>query len=284
MKTIQQQAMLVNLGIAYWTANASDESVVERISRSTKSEQDQHAYRKILVKPDAINEVKAVRSRARAYHFSKTMPWIDGGTRILPAHFYKEYQEKMKEFRNEYEAAAAKFCRAYSALKGEARKRLGDLFKDDDYPSESSLRSKFSWDIKFLPIPSGNDWRVAGLNSKDEAEMKKQVEEQVVAAMVAASRDLMKRLMEVVSDLAGAMKDSKSTFRNSIVGNIKEMVALVRSMNIMGDEKLEAVCKEVEKTLVKLNADELREDKKKRKEAADDADAILKKMAGYLGS
>lgn len=285
MKTdIKNIAMLVNLGIAYWTANASDESVVADISKRTKSELDQHNYRKILIKPDAINAVKAVRSRARAYHFDKTLPWVDGGTRILPSAFYKEYSEKMHEFRGEYEAAVGTFCRQYSALKGEARKRLGSLFKEDDYPSEASLRSKFAWDMKVFPIPSGQDWRVEGLG-KDSGDIKKQIDEQVEAALVVATRDLWSRLHDVVKALAAKMKESGDpVFRDSIVSNIKDLCAVMRTMNVAHDGKLDEMVKHVEATLTKLDPEELRDDKKKRKQVADSADEILRKMAGYLGS
>lgn len=284
MKSIHNIAMLINLNIAYWTANASDDQVIEDVARRTKSEIDQHQYKKILVKPEAINEVKAVRSRARAYHFAKTMPWVDGGTRILPSVFYKEYSEKMHEFRSEYEAAVAKFCRQYSALKGEARKRLGSVFKDEDYPSEAAIRSKFSWDMKPFSIPMSSDWRVEGLSAKENSDIKKQIDDAVGAALENAAKDLVGRLMKVVKNLSTTMKEAKPTFRDSIIGNIKEMIEQVREMNVVGNTKVEAIVKEVEATLSKVNPEELREDKKKRKAVADDADAILKKMAGYLGS
>lgn len=280
--SIKDRAMLVTLSIAYWTGKASDDRVLDEVHKKHNIEKGAQEYRKLLVNPEAINAVKAVRSRARTYHFEKTLPWIDGGTRILPAAFYFEYAEKMREFKGEYDIAIAEFLKNYSKLKGEARKRLGSLYRDEDYPSAEILRRKFGWDMTVLPIPSGNDWRVS-LGGKAEAEVRKQIEEKVKAAMATATRDLWQRLYVVVEALSVKMKEAEPRFRDSIIGNIRELVAMLPDMNVAGDAKLEEMRKQVEVELAKLSLDDLRDDAKSRKKTADAADAILAKMAGYIG-
>lgn len=283
MSDIRNKAMLVTLSVSYWTANASDERVIDEISVRHKSERDQHQYRKILVHPDSINAVKAVRSRARAYYFDKTGPWVDGGTRILPSAFYLEFAEKMHEFRGEYEEAVSAFIRKYSALKGEARKRLGNLFKEEDYPSTDALRSKFSWDMGVFPIPAKEDWRI-DLGGKEDASIKRQIEEKVAAAVESYNRDLFNRLAKVVKAMSETMRKSADpTFRDSIVGNIRDVCALAQSMNISGDPELDKTIKRIQHDLGKLDPAALRDDKKARKAAADTADEILAKLSGYIG-
>ncbi len=279
---IRTKAMLVSLSISYWTANASDERVIDEISVKHKAERDQHSYKKILVHPDAINAVKAVRSRARAYWMDKTGPWLDGGTRILPSGFYMEFAEKMREFRGEYEEAVAAFIKKYSALKGEARKRLGTLFREEDYPSAEALKSKFSWDMGVFPIPAKEDWRID--LGKESNDIKRQIDERVAAAVEAYNRDLFTRLAKVVGALAEKMKETGDpTFRDSLIMNIREVCALAQSMNIAGDAELDKLIKRIQGDLGKLNPEDLRQDKKKRKATADTADEILAKLSGYIG-
>jgi hypothetical protein len=280
--SITERAMLVNLSISYWTGKASDDSVTDELTKSHETDRDVHDYRKRLVKAEAIGKFKAVRSRARAYHFDKTSPWIDGGTRILAAPLYFDYTKAMHEFKAEYETQVQQFLANYGKLKGEARKRLGTLFKDADYPTPEGLRRKFGWEMRVWAIPTGDDWRV-DLGDKSAAEMQKQIEAQVKEAMALATKDLWKRLHVVVEALALKMKDADPTFRDSIIGNIKELVGLLPLMNVTDDPKLEAMRKKVEVELSSLNPDELREDPKARKKTADAADAILKTMAGYIG-
>ena len=279
---LSQRAMLVSLSISYWTGKASDDRVVDEISKKHKTEKDAHEYHKLLVDPAAINEVKAVRSRARAYHFDKTLPWIDGGTRILPSAFYFEYAEKMRQFKGEYEQAVAKFIQSYSQLKGEARKRLGSLYRDEDYPTGERLTKKFGWDIGVLPIPDKEDWRVE-LGSKAEAEIKAQVDSLLRAATATATRDLWKRLHDVVSALAEKMKTVDPVFRDSLVSNVRDLCGVMEKMNVGGDAKLDEMTKRIQKDLGELDAAALRDDPKMRSKIATTADDILKKMAGYLG-
>jgi hypothetical protein len=281
--SLTERAMLVNLSISYWTGKATDDSVVDELSKSHDSEKDVHDYRKRLVKAEAVNQFKAVRSRARAYHLEKTLPWIDGGTRVLPAPLYMEYMQKMRAFHNEYEVEIANFLRAYPGLKVEAKKRLGTLFKEGDYPDPIRLQRKFGWDLGVFPIPKKEDWRV-DLGDKESAQMAKQVEERVKAAMEMATKDLWKRLYEVVKALAEKMAESDPKFRDSIIGNIRDLVGLLPQMNVVGDPKLEEMRRKVEEQLAKLSADELREDPKARKKTKDAADKLLEAMSGYIGN
>lgn len=279
---LQSKAMLIALSISYWTGKASDERVVDEIVAKHKGEKSAHEYRKILFDPKFINEPKAIRSRARAYLFEKTSPWLDGGTRVLASPLYIEVAEKMREFRAEYETAVAAFCRAYSAMKGEARKRLGSLYRDEDYPSADALKRKFGWEMNVFPIPDAGDWRV-DLGGKENAAVKKQIEQQLEAATALIARDNWKRLYDVVEALVIKMKDSDPTFRDSIIGNIKEACSVMHAMNITGDADITKMTRQIESDLAKLSPDELRDDPKLRKKARDAADAILEKMSAYIG-
>jgi hypothetical protein len=280
--SIREKAMLVSLSISYWTGKANDDRVLDDLTAKHKTDRDVHEYRKVLIKPEAINAVKAARSRARAYYFEKTLPWIDGGTRILPSAFYFEYAKKMHEFKGEYEKAVADFITRYTGLKGEARKRLGDLFRDEDYPAVESLRRKFGFEDRVFPIPGKDDFRV-DLGGKAEADIKRQIEESVRAATEVATRDLWKRLYHTVEALATRMKDADPTFRDSIIGNIRDICTVMGDMNVTGDKDLTAMTKKVLEELTKIGPQELRDEPKARKKVADSADAILAKMAGYIG-
>jgi len=281
--SLTNKAMLVNLSISYWTGKKGDDRMTEDIVKARHAQADALETKKLLVDPAAINQVKAVRSRARAYHFERTLPWIDGGTRILPSTYYLEYSEEMRKFRAEYDTAIAEFLKSYPKMKGEARKRLGDLFKDEDYPDAALLKGKFGWSQTVFPIPDKEDWRV-DIGAKAEAEVKKQIDARLQEAVAIATRDLWQRLYEPVAKLAERMKDADATFRDTLIGNLRDIVAVLPKMNVGDDPKLTEMAKRVERELCKLNADEIREDDKVRVKASAAADKILAAMAGYIGS
>lgn len=279
---LTERAMLVNLSIAYWTAKASDERMGEAVAKALKNETDMTENKKLLLMPEAINSVKAVRSRARAYHFLKTSPWIDGGTRVLAATFYFDYVEKMREFETEYEGVVKTLCNNLSKLKGEARKRLGALYKETDYPTEKGLREKFSWKCAVCPIPDEDDWRVS-LGAKADADVKKQIKAQVTEACAVVTRDLWQRLYDVVEHMAESLRKTDAKFHDTIIGNIKDACALLPVMNVAQDPELDKMTKGLMAGLCKFVPDEMREDPKVKKAALTEADKILEKMAGYIG-
>lgn len=282
-QSITQRAMLISLSISYWGGKTGDARMVDDIVASRKNERDTVEARKVLIKPEALNAPKAVRSRARSYFFEKTSPWIDGGTRVLASNLYFELCEKMREFESEYEQTVlTSIIKPYSALKGEARKRLGDLYKDEDYPSVEQLKAKFSWKMSVLPIPDKGDWRV-DLGNHDNGIIQKQIDDQVKQACATVTRDLYQRLHKVVTKLTDTLKDADATFRDSLLTNITEICDMLPVMNVAGDPGLEKLAADARKALTAVPAATLREDPKKRKAVKNAADDLLAKMAGYIG-
>lgn len=285
MSKLTEKAMLVNLSIAYWTGKASDDRVADELTAKHKTARDVHEYKKLLAKPDYINPVKAARSRARTYLFDKTSPWIDGGTRVLSSSMFFDFKDAMREMQSEYETEVAKMIRAYPAIKGEARKRLGTLYREEDFPTLEQLKRKFGWSLSVMPIPDKGDWRVE-LDAKSEAEVKRQIDERVAEAEAIIAKDLWQRLYTAVEALATKLKDTDAIFRDSIIGNIVELCDLLPQMNVGGDAKLDKMAMELKGIYSKMGPDtldNLREDKKARKQTADAASAILEKMKGYIG-
>ena len=49
----------------------------------------------------------------------------------------------------------------------DARKTLGKAFKEEDFPSVRQFRRLFDYDVKFLPVPKIDDWRLTGIGGGD---------------------------------------------------------------------------------------------------------------------
>ena len=281
--SIGTRAMLINLSVGYWGGKTGDERMIDDITKVHHNERDAVDAKKILINPAALNAVKAVRSRARAYYFTKTSPWIDGGTRVLASAFYFEVMEKLREFGTEYEQAVHDHViKNYAALKGEARKRLGSLYNDADYPAPALLKNKYSWSLSVLPVPDAGDWRV-DLGSKTNTEIQKQIAEQVKDACAVVTRDLWNRLHKVVAKMSERLHETDGAARQSMIDGIKECCDILPAMNVAGDAKLDAMVAEVKDKLTKIPAVTLRDDGKLAKVARDAADDLLAKMAGYVG-
>jgi predicted secreted Zn-dependent protease len=73
-----------------------------------------------------------------------------------------------------------------------------------------------------------------------------------------------------------------AVFRDSLVGNIEELVELIPGLNVLDDPKIEAVRQEVIKKLTPYTPKEIRKDPELREDLAGEAKAIVDKMAGFM--
>jgi hypothetical protein len=143
-----------------------------------------------------------------------------------------------------------------------------------------------------MPIPSGNDFRVSLSKEMTDA-IRQDIEAKAGAATKAAMQSLFDRVVKTVSHMAESLEeyaevveDGKvkkiNPFRDSVVGNIEEMVSLLPALNVTGDPVLTKVTQDIKDKLLKNTPQELREDPNGRKAVAKDARQILQDMEGYV--
>ena len=275
--------MLVRLNISQWTARKYDRKVSEEVAETHKAEKNEVGrYNKILIARKAIKNIESASGEARRIHNENTLPWDDNGARILPSKNYDKYMKEMRRFRGEFEARVREFCDAYPALVDEAKIRLNGMFNIADYPMVGDIARRYGYDVAFSPIPSAQDFRV-DLSSAESESIKKDIEERLAATQNIAMKDLWRRLHEVVARAAERLKEKDTVFRDSLIGNIIEVVNLLPALNLTDDPELETLRRKVEATLCQYAPKILREDEKQREEAAKSAEDILKSMAGYMG-
>lgn len=283
---LQEKAMLARLNISQWTARKYDkkisDEVADRHADQTADKNDVGRYNKILIAQAAVKKIAEVVNEARTFHYVNTLPWHDDGARLLPAKNYPAYMKRMRELHSEFDARVREFVDSYPALMDEARKRLDSMYNEADYPRAAEVISRYSYNVAFDPIPTGTDFRVT-LTGGEIDRIAAEVNGRLQQAQEAAMKDLWQRLHAVVSKMADRMADADAKFKNSLVGNIVELVDLLPALNIADDPELEAMRRRVEKTLCQYDPKELRENKNNRDAAAKDAKTILDAMSGYMG-
>ena len=279
---LRDDAMIVRLSISQWTGRKFDKGVTQRVAREYAVDESVGRYNKVLIAKEAIQGITKVVSGARAFHYQNTLPWDDGGSRILPSKNFLEYSKRMRGYREEFESAVREFVTNYQAYRDDAQRALGGLFNPADYPGVHEIEHKFGFSTDIDPVPSSEDFRVS-IQSAEAARIKKELEERVQQRVVEATRDLYVRLNDVVAKVADKLSDKDAIFRDSLVENVVELVNLLPKLNVGNDPKLDELAKETKKKLCALEPDAIRKDAKVRTKAAEDAKAILDKMSGYLG-
>jgi hypothetical protein len=289
---ITTKAMLVSLTIKAWSGAKIDKRVGQDVAAREGADNDAGHYSKKLVAKDALAEIKAISGEARTKHYEYTLPWSQDGARILPSAMHAKYAADMRQLQDRFEVAVKGFMADYEGQILLAQRRLGSMFVEADYPNPRDIEGKFAWEINVMPIPSGNDFRVS-LSQDMTAAIRQDIEAKTGKAVQDATRSLFDRVTKTIAHMAESLEDygeviengkikKINPFRDSVVGNIQELVELLPALNITGDSTLTTVTEEIKNKLLARTAEELRSMPVVRKEVAQHARKVLEDMEGYV--
>lgn len=159
-KDIAEKALIANLAIGVWSARKTDKAVLKEISELYKSEEEQGSFSKLLIAKNRLEAIKEAASGARKLHNDLTLPWVDGGGRLLPSKDFPEYSKRMQEYKDLFFEAVDTFVDLYDKAKEEGVEKLGQIANEKDYPSKEAVREKYNFEYTFFPVPDNGDFRV----------------------------------------------------------------------------------------------------------------------------
>jgi hypothetical protein len=290
MASLTEKAMLVSVVIPMWNGRKQDKAASAKVSADTGAKSGAARVYKSLVAGDALAKVTSIANEARRAHYARSLPWLDNGARIMSAEAYMTFAAEIREIKYRYESAVSEFIGDYDRHVSNARRDLGTLCNEGDYPSTSEIRRQFAFETRIWPLPVDTDFRVALGDGEGDA-IRAQIAEQTRQALANAMADAFQRIAETVGTMAaklaayrpaeGKGDKSEGIFRDSLVENVRELVSVLPSLNVTGDARLSGLATRMA-DLCRYDADALREDATIRKEVADKAAEIAKEVADYF--
>ena len=283
MSVLNERAVLVALKCTHWSGRKLDKRATARFNSEHKADADAGRYNKLLLAKEALSKITKVSGSGRTLHYYLTLPWGDNGQRLLPTQVYWEYVNDMQGLEEEFYRQVDEFVKAYPSLVAETKARLGDLYNPDDYPDPEVIREKFSFSITINPVPDAGDFRVDIENDAME-EIKADLKARLSTTQQEAMRDLWERLRKSVAEVSKkfADTDKKVIFRDTLIGNIRDLVDLIPKMNIDGDPELDRMAAEIKREMADFDPQDLRDFPIERVKAKAKADALVAKMGAFM--
>lgn len=278
---IRKKAVLTTLNVSAWTARKYDRKVSENIEEQYRAT-EAGRYNKLLISKDFLKNIEKITSSARSYQYKVTLPWTDGGYRLLHKRVYFDYMAEMAKYQDQFNSEVRIFLDNYSANIDEARERLADMFNFDDYPTIDNLKTRFNFTVTITPIPSqfDTDLRV-GFSDETMEEIEENIKDRLEESTRHAVRNLGERLYKVVEAIVKRLSNVDAVFRNSLVENVRELCDLFPILNITEDPEMDELFREVKDKLTVFEPEELRANANTRYKVASEAQSILDKMKGY---
>lgn len=289
VNVLSTKAMLSGLTITQWAARKVDKKVTAETNAAHGAAADAGRYNKALIAKEALAAIVAHANSARATHYQMTLPWLDSGARILPAALHTDYASRMREHREAFESAVANFVADYESFVADARRRLNGMFAESDYPAASEIARRFSFGVALYPVPDSADFRV-DVSESQAAAIRADIERRAAEALESAMRNAWERIAETVGHMVTKLSDYKpgaegerasGIFRDSLVENVRELVAILPGLNLTGDPALAAVADRMG-ALVKHDAEALRVSEALRTETREAAESILETVSQFM--
>jgi hypothetical protein len=279
---LSDRALLVQLSISQWTARKYDKKATQEVASAFNTAKDAGRYNKsLLPMNDYLDRVHKKTTFIREKFYKNTLPWGIEGTMMLPTSNYLQFMTEFRKEKGEWQSLVDQFVGNYDQLRDDAKRVLGGLYNDADYPSTSDVARKFNMDMAIFPVPA-TDFRVS-IASDELTRIQQDVERRVADAQGTAMKEVWTRLYDRVKHMAEKLADPKAIFRDTLVENLQEQCSMLSRLNFMDDPNLETLRQQVEGTLASHHPDALRNDPDLRRDTAAEAKAIMDKMSVFMG-
>lgn len=283
--SLATSAMLVELNISVWTARKKDKNTQAEVikDKSAASSKAASVHKHLMADAEPLMAISRFAADCRSWLYHNTLPWSDNGARLLPTKNFFTFKQEMTARETHFWQLVGVFEREYSTLVTSMALQLGTLFKRDEYPAVSTIAAKFGFYPQFSPVPEAGDFRV-DIASDALAMLKNQYAAAAERRVEAAMQDAWNRLHDTVKhmyDKVQPAKDGEPTKRihETMLANAGELCAVLTSLNITGDPKLEEARRKLEAIVSRTDTKSLREVPEQREAVRKQLDDILDKFA-----
>lgn len=275
---IGSNAMLIDLNISVWTGRKMDKKVSEEVdaSKGTKARAGNY-HKKLMAGSNKLENIQKIVTAVRSWNYQQTLPWSDGGSRLLPMKNFFNYKETLNNYENQFNQAVDEFITEYPQLVSGSAFTLGDLFDRGEYPTADSLKDKFRFKFVFSPVPDAGDFRI-DVEDSAKAELEEQYKSYYEQKLADAMADAWTRLHETLTHISERLDytdENKKKFWDSTITNATELCSLLSNLNVTNDPKLEDARQKLEKALVGIEPSDVRESEAIRSSVKSKVDNIL---------
>lgn len=279
-------SMLVEFNAPMWTARKLDKGTTEEVrqNKQAKAKGAARVNKHLLAGTSELDDIISFVQNVRRYVNHVTLPWTDRGMRLLPTAKFLEFDEKMKEYEQQFITKVNNFLQIYPTLITAQAMALGQMFNRAEFPDVKEVARKFSFRVSYMPLPTAGDFRV-DVGAAAQEELKVRLNELYSQRIGEAIDEVRVRLSEAVKHLADQLtvdyvgKEAKPRrFYESTLEAAQNLCDLVPALNITNDPKLEEVRADLERIIGGIGVETIRNDLPAREEIKKEMDDLASRL------
>jgi hypothetical protein len=280
--------MLVDATFKTWCASAKAKHIAQAGAAATGTDLAMVSARKALLVSPELVALKQAFTAASADYRARTLPWYDNGARILSSMGFADFEIAMRDHERVISGLVTAFVVAYPAQRQAAKYLLNGEFDARDYPEPWQIADRFSVAFEYMPFPESADMRVdigAAALATVQASCDRAANLKLDRAMRAVWQQIADVLAPMVERLTLYKSDDTGVsgkFHDTLVTNVRDLVALLPSLNLTGDQTMTDVTARMQSELLAFTPETLRASPDARAKTAQAASAILGTMGSFV--
>lgn len=240
----------VRLSIRAYTA-ARRSAEIEREVEASHNADNAVRAKLVVIGADWTAPITKIQSAARAEFYRRTLPWEDGGWRVIPAAQYLKLEDGIATLRGQLRSAVADMLSHYDDILADSKRRLNGLFQTVEFPSLSRLSAAYDMDFGCYPVQSPNDARIIGIGEAQQEKMREKMRADYSAQVRDGVVSLCERIRDVVLEASARFgeSDGKGQRLSRLIARAKRVADEVRTLNITEDGRLKDIADRLENTI-----------------------------------
>ena len=233
-QNVFQKACLIQLSTSVWMGSKMlDQTLMTKVSQNSAWLRG----RKFLINPELLGPLHTSSHQARNLVQQYSLPFPITSLYLIPKESLAFVDERLAYQKALFQDKAEAFIGTYELAIAEAKRNLGALFNEADYPADISSKFKFEWRFLTLDIPGRGSVLSPEVYEREKVKFLEMMEEARTMSAVALREefaDIVDSLVERLNSGNGQPK----TIKSSMFNKLHEFIGALTTKNIFDDEKL----------------------------------------------
>ena len=240
-----------------------------------------------------VKETISKFSEVYVYVKENTVPWSTG-VDMLNIDHYMEFTQGLRQLVDQANQAVWEL---YSKWDDEVTADLDrlaqiaiakgkpNLANPSDYPSADEMRTKFSIDVRYMPVPTTGDFRV-GISDEDKESLQQQLDDAGNNATTHVLESMIAPMKRAIEKLAVPIGNDGSVFRDTLIDNMVDVAERMNKVNLSDDPVIQTKIDDLRSLVGQyanpMGKDMLRSSQTVREKAVTQIDSLVSQMANLV--
>lgn len=216
--------------------------------------------RKHLVDQTLLNPIRASLSMTRTRLALLTLPFPINSIYLTPKGIIEKVEKVLEEGKTEFWELVDEFEGKYNDGREKAKEKLGEHFRDSDYPI--AIRGKFDFDWQYLHMVAPGEASLLdpAMYAREKERFTGLIEDAREMALLALRNEFQALVQHAADRLSEKGENGKpKIFRDSMLGKFEEFFSNFDARNeLFDDKRLAELVSTAKKNLIGVTAGDLR--------------------------